>query len=280
MVFRISAGALSAQPSPSTRLRNRAGLRAPPCVPRHPRHDPAPIGFVDDAARWVARVDRVKYVVGQTRTEARFRIVELTQVADPEIDPGDAGVSQRKRERHLRKRHTGLARNARQLLDHAELALIAGSRQVEPRPQDRVMLAPLPIYEAGPRIAWNRGIAPVFPGEPSSIQRAPCQESHAEMLNGRQHVELDAPHEDRIRRCLGHEALEATLRADRMRLRLVPRGKHRATEVPDLAVPYEIGQHIERLLEVGVKVGPVDLIEVDVIGAKAFEAGLDLTHDP
>src|SRR5437899_9084773 len=100
------------------------------------------------------------------------------------------------------------------------------------------------------------------------------------MLNGRQHVELDGAHEDGIRRRLGDETLEATLRADRMRLRLVPRGKHRATEVPDLAVPYEIGQHIERLLEVGVEVGPMDLIEVDVIGAKAFEARLDLTHDP
>src|SRR5438552_17726714 len=100
------------------------------------------------------------------------------------------------------------------------------------------------------------------------------------MLNGRQHVELDGAHEDGIRRRLGDETLEATLRADRMRLRLVPRRKHRATEVPDLAVPYQIGQHVKRLLEVGVEVRPMDLIEVDVIGAKAFEARLDLTHDP
>src|SRR5207302_10968832 len=121
------------------------------------------------------RVDRVKYVIGQTRTEACFRIVELTHIADPEIDAGHPRMSQRKRERHLRKRHTGLARNARQLLDHAELALIAGSRQVEPRPQDRVMLAPLPLYEPCARIAWHRSIAAVFPGEPSSIQCAPCQ---------------------------------------------------------------------------------------------------------
>src|SRR5438045_9201427 len=136
------------------------------------------------------------------------------------------------------------------------------------------MLAPLPLYEAGPRIAWNRGIAAVFPGKPSSIQRAPCQESHAEMLNGRQNIELDAPHENGIRRRLGDEALEATLRADRLRLRLVPRGKHRATEVPDLAVPHEIGRHVERLLEAGVEVGPMDMIEVDVISAKALDAGL------
>src|ERR1700694_2716645 len=65
-----------------------------------------------------------------------------------------------------------------------------------------------------------------------------------------------------------------------MRLRLVPRRKHRATEVPDLAVAYEIGQHVERLLEVRVEVGSMDLIEVDVIGAKAFEACLNLPHDP
>src|SRR5207248_2258032 len=131
-----------------------------------------------------------------------------------------------------------------------------------------------------PRIAGYRGIAPVFSGEPSSVQRAPCQQPHAEMLHGRQDVALDAPHEDRIRRGLGDEALEAALRADRMRLRLVPRGKHRATEVPDLAVPYQIGEHVERLLQVGVEVRPVNLIEVDVIGAKAFETRVDLTHDP
>src|SRR6476620_6025439 len=118
-------------------------------------------------------------------------------------------MSQRKRQRHLRERHTGLARNARQLLDHVELALIAGSRQVETGAKDRIMLAPLPLYEACPRIAWKRGLAPVFPGEPSSIQWAPCQESHAEMLHGRQHVELDAAHEDGIWRRLGDEALEA-----------------------------------------------------------------------
>ena len=68
--------------------------------------------------------------------------------------------------------------------------------------------------------------------------------------------------------------------ADRLRLRLVPRGKHRATEVTDLAVPHEIGQHVERLLEVRVEVGAMDLVEVDVIRAKAFETCLDLSHDP
>src|SRR6185436_16556038 len=133
------------------------------------------------------------------RTEARFRIGELPHVADSEIDAGHARMSQWKRQRHLRERHTGLARDAGQLFDHFELALIAGSRQVETGTQNRIVLAPLPFYEACPRIAWNRGIAPVFPGEPSSIQRTPCQQSHAEMLYRRQDIELDASHEDGIR---------------------------------------------------------------------------------
>src|SRR5438477_2673838 len=141
-----SAGASSAEPYLSRCLRDRGRLAAP-CFRRHPRHDPASIGFVDDAAGRVTCVDRVEYVIRETRTEARFRIGELTHVANPEIDAGHAGMGQRKRERHLRERQTGLARNGRQLLDHVELALIAGSRQVEPRPQDRVMLAPLTLYE-------------------------------------------------------------------------------------------------------------------------------------
>src|ERR1700687_592992 len=169
MVSNLRRRALTAALYLSKFLRNRAGRLAASCFRRHPRHDPASIGFVDDAARRVTRVDRVKYVIAQTRTEACFRIVELTHVADPEIDAGHTGMSQRKRERHLRERHTGLARNARQLLNHAELALIAGSRQVEPRAKDRIVLAPLPFYETCPRIVWNRRVAPVFSGEPSSI---------------------------------------------------------------------------------------------------------------
>src|ERR1043166_3107551 len=98
-------------------------------------------------------------------------------------------MRQGKSQCHLRERHTGLARDARQLLDHVELALIAGSRQVETGPQDRIVLAPLTLYEACPRILWNRGIAPVFPGEPSTIQRAPCQvprsEEHTSELQSR-----------------------------------------------------------------------------------------------
>src|SRR6266480_8119984 len=94
---------VTAAPYVSNFLRDGAGPRPASCFRRHPRHDPASIGFVNDAARRVTRVDRVKYVIGQTRTEACFRIVELTHIADPEIDAGHAGMSQRKRERHLRK---------------------------------------------------------------------------------------------------------------------------------------------------------------------------------
>ena len=34
----------------------------------------------------------VEYVIGETGTEARFRIVELPQVAHPEVDSGHAGM--------------------------------------------------------------------------------------------------------------------------------------------------------------------------------------------
>src|SRR5438046_6196301 len=156
MVSNLRWCALTAALYLSKFLRNRAGRLAAACLRRHPRHDPASIGFVDDAARRVTRVDRVKYVIAQTGGEACFGIVELTHIAYPEVDAGHTGMSQRKRERHLRKRHTRLARNARKLLDHVELALIAGSRQVKPRAQDRIMLAPLTLYEACPRIAWDR----------------------------------------------------------------------------------------------------------------------------
>src|SRR5690349_20869221 len=90
-------------PTLRTRVLCGPGRRAASCFRRHPRHDPASIGFVDDAAGRVACVDRVQYVIRETRTEPGFSIGELTHVANAEIDAGHSGMSQWKSQRHLRE---------------------------------------------------------------------------------------------------------------------------------------------------------------------------------
>jgi hypothetical protein len=42
----------------------------------------------------------------------------------------------------------------------------------------------------------------------------------------------------------------------------------------------EVGERGQRLLDVGVRVRPVDLIEVDVVGLQAAQRVLHLGHDP
>ena len=51
-------------------------------------------------------------------------------------------------------------------------------------------------------------------------------------------------------------------------------------EVADLALPLEVGERAERLLDVRIGLGTVDLIKVDVVGSEPAEAVLDLSRDP
>ena len=96
----------------------------------------------------------------------------------------------------------------------------------------------------------------------------------------RQHLALDAAVEDRIGRLLGAEArqpapLRHPLRLDDLRGR-----EGRRADRAHLARPHQIGEGRQRLLDVGVRRGPVDLVEIDVVGLQAAQRGLDRLRDP
>ena len=67
---------------------------------------------------------------------------------------------------------------------------------------------------------------------------------------------------------------------DPLRLDDVLGRERRVAEVADLALVHEVAQRAERLVDVGVLVGPVDLVEVDVVGAQPPQAVLALLEDP
>jgi hypothetical protein len=95
-----------------------------------------------------------------------------------------------------------------------------------------------------------------------------------------QDVGLDRAHEDRLRGLLGHEALERAIAGDPLGLDDL-RGRERgAADIADLALVDEVGQRAERLLDVGVRIGTVDLVEVDPVGAEPAQGVLDGAHDP
>jgi len=53
-----------------------------------------------------------------------------------------------------------------------------------------------------------------------------------------------------------------------------------APKIADLPRPHEVCQRVDRLLELGVRIVAVELVEVDPVGAQAPEAVLDGEDDP
>src|SRR3954452_15037122 len=116
--------------------------------------------------------------------------------------------------------------------------------------------------------------------QPAAGQRAVGEDPHAVALRGRQHVELDATNQQRVGRLLGAEALQAPLARGPLGVDDLPGVERRGADVADLALRDEVGQCCERLVDVGVRVGAVQLVEVDVVGVEPPQRALDLLDDP
>ena len=91
---------------------------------------------------------------------------------------------------------------------------------------------------------------------------------------------LDVPDEDGVWRLLRPEPRERPSLGGPLPLDHLPPREGRRAEVPDLAQTLEVGQRAEGLLDVGVRLGAVDLVQVDVVRAQAPEAVLHLARDP
>src|ERR1035437_9565386 len=60
----------------------------------------------------------------------------------------------------------------------------------------------------------------------------------------------------------------------------LPGGEVAEADVPHLARAYEIVKRSKSLLDRRLRIGDMDLVEVDIVGRKAAQAVLDLRHDP
>ena len=138
---------------------------------------------------------------------------------------------------------------------------------------------------SGSRLGARGGLLPgvLAPAarQPAAGQRAVGHDAHAVPQARGQHVGLDGADEDRVRRLLGDEPLQA---AGRARPTAPPRsgcaGNVERADVADLALVHEVGERAERLLDVGARIGAVDLVEVDPVGAEPPQPVLDRAHDP
>jgi len=77
---------------------------------------------------------------------------------------------------------------------------------------------------------------------------------------------LDRAVRDRVGRLLAAEPLAASPVGRPLRFGDLRGGEGGVAEVTDLALVDEVGERAERLVDVGARVGAVDLVEVDPIG--------------
>jgi hypothetical protein len=117
-------------------------------------------------------------------------------------------------------------------------------------------------------------------GEQSLRQRAPDDGAQAVALGHGQHVALDAPVQDRVRRLLAPEPHEAAALGDPLRLDHIDGRELGGSDRPHLAAVHQVGQRRQRLLHIGLRVGPVVLVQVDVVGLQPPQRVLDLGDDP
>ena len=136
--------------------------------------------------------------------------LELLHRARADDRGGHGGVVDDEGDGQLDQRHARVVGHLRELLDRLELALVLRQRHVEAR------------GEALARGRGRRAVGAPVPGQPAAAERAVGEDAHAVALRGRQDVELDAAHEQRVRRLLGAEALQAPLARGPLRLDDLP----------------------------------------------------------
>ena len=178
-------------------------------------------------------------------------------------------MRRRERDGQLDQRQPGLLGKLSQLLDGVELALVVRVGQVEALGEP-----------AGPRGLLLAGVLAPAARQPAAGERAVGHDGHAVAGAGGQHVGLDPAHEDGVGRLLGHEALEVAVSSGDLGLDDLARREGRGADVADLALPHQIRERGQGLLDVGAGVGAVHLVEVDPVGAQPAQRVLDRAHDP
>ena len=112
------------------------------------------------------------------------------------------------------------------------------------------------------------------PAEHPAGERAPRDHAEAVAAARRQHFELDRARHQVVQALLAHQPEEVARAGGLVRLRDVPAGEVAAPDVDDLAL---LDERLHRLPHLVPRRGPVDvvhLVEVDVVGLQAAQAGV------
>src|SRR5690349_12521129 len=99
-------------------------------------------------------------------------------------------------------------------------------------------------------------------------------------LTGRQDVLLDCADENRVRRLFTSEPLAATLLRHPLGLDDLTGGEGRGPDVANLAGAHQVTQRPQRLVDIRVLLGAMDLVKIDPVCAQTPQTPLDLLRDP
>src|SRR5262245_28513809 len=209
----------------------------------------------------------------------------MAHLAHPADGCRDGGIVQHPRGGVARERDAHLIGQTRQLLDDLQPPRRPRRAHVEARCHEGAELALVSCT----RLFRRRHALAVATRQPSALEGAPHHRPESVRLTHGKDLALGLARQDRIRRLRRDEALEPAALADPERLHhLPPAERHRAglderagghAEVADLALPHEVGQCAQGLLEGRVLVVAMDLIQIDPVGAESPKALVDLQED-
>ncbi len=119
----------------------------------------------------------------------------------------------------------------------------------------------------------------VLAGEVAARHRRPGDEPQPLGGAGRSDLLVEVAHHQAVLRLVAGEADPAVALAEPHRLDQAPRLVVRAAGVEHLALAHEIVEGAQHLVERGLMVDVMDVVDVDVVGLQPFQAGLDLLLD-
>src|SRR5215207_7447766 len=122
------------------------------------------------------------------------------------------------------------------------------------------------------RVGGSLPVRAVAAGEQAAAQRRPASDRQVKATRHPQQFALDGPLNEAVGDLHGRERSRATLLCERDRARDDPCRGVGDPEVEDLARAHKVVQSVHYLLDLRVGIPDVDPVEIDVVGAQAFEA--------
>ena len=217
------------------------------------------------AVRLVRLGQRLQFRIVELQFDCGHRLLQVPHLAGPDDGRRDAGLLQDPCQRHLRVGDAPLAGHPGDAVHHVEIAGLV------------IHTLPKRVGLRTNRIAVI--LAPVVAGHESARQRTPRDHRDALFPAQRQHLALLLAVDDVVVVLHAHEPRQPHFIGLVEHFRELPCVHGRRPEVQRLAHFHHVVERLDGLLDGGLGVEAVDLVEVHVIGPQPPQAVVDGVHD-